>query len=422
MPLVKPRDKEKRDDFIERCMGDKTSVQDFPKRGQRFAVCNSLYNARNKKEEYSMSDVEKMASAIQSLTEVIAKGGHKPKDKGKDKDKSYHDDDDKMGHEEDKPKGSHKDKDVFATEDEARARAKEIGCVGIHSHMDNGKRIYMPCATHSAYDEAMKDKGAHKPDEEKPGKKPEDEMGGHKPDEERAYHKKPKKKSHTECDDDGECVCDTEIKQLVFESDVKSEDNGIFRGYASIFGNEDQGNDIVQKGAFTKSLEQRPASKVKMLFQHKTDEPIGVFTEIYEDQKGLFVKGQLAMGTQKGRETYELLKMGALDGMSIGFKADPTKQSYNENKRGVRTLKEVDLMEISLVTFPMNEQAMVQSIKGNSKSIREWEKILRDAGGLSRTEAKMGAKALSETLNQRDADDNQTLVTLIHKVANIIKQ
>ena len=422
MPLVKPRDKEKRDDFIERCMGDKTSVQDFPKRGQRFAVCNSLYNARNKKEEYSMSDVEKMASAIQSLTEVIAKGGHKPKDKEKDKDKSYHDDDDKMGHEEDKPKGSHKDKDVFATEDEARARAKEIGCVGIHSHMDNGKRIYMPCATHSAYDEAMKDKGAHKPDEEKPGKKPEDEMGGHKPDEERAYHKKPKKKSHTECDEDGECVCDTEIKQLVFESDVKSEDNGIFRGYASIFGNEDQGNDIVQKGAFTKSLEQRPASKVKMLFQHKTDEPIGVFESIYEDSKGLYVKGKLALGTQKGRDTYELLKIGALDGMSIGFKADPTKQGYNENKRGVRTFKEVDLMEISLVTFPMNEEAMVQSVKGNSKSIREWEKILRDAGGLSRTEAKMGAKALSETLNQRDADDNQTLVTLIHKVANIIKQ
>ena len=81
-----------------------------------------------------------------------------------------------------------------------------------------------------------------------------------------------------------------------------------------------------------------------MLFQHKTDEPIGVFEEIYEDQKGLFVKGKLALGTQKGREAYELLKIGALDGMSIGFRADPQKQSYNENKRGVRTLKEVDLI------------------------------------------------------------------------------
>ena len=193
MPLVKPRNKEKREDFLERCMGDKTSVDDFPSRGQRFAVCNALYNRRDKKEENSMEDIKGMAEAIKSLTGVIEKGYHK-----KPKDKSYHDDDDdKMGHEEDdknpkmghgddedKPKGSHKDKDVFSTEDEARARAKEIGGVGIHSHMDNGKRIYMPCATHDAYDEAMKDKGAHKPDEEKPGK-PKDEL------EEMGMHKKP---------------------------------------------------------------------------------------------------------------------------------------------------------------------------------------------------------------------------------------
>jgi hypothetical protein len=404
MPLVKPRDKEKRDDFIERCMGDETSVTDYPKRGQRFAVCNSLYNARNKKEEYSMTDVEKMASAIRTLTDVIAK------------EKMPKDDEETMKRETDK-------RDQFTTQEEALDRAKEIGCTGTHSMMDNGKRIFMPCGTHAAYDEARKSHYGKPHDEEKPGK-PKDELEqmDHYGEEHDKDKKKPKKKSHTECDDDGSCTCDTEIKKVVFESEVKSNEQGVFTGYGSIFGNEDQGNDVVQKGAFTKSLEERPASKVKMLFQHKTDEPIGVFTEIYEDQKGLFVKGQLAMGTQKGRETYELLKMGALDGMSIGFKADPTKQSYNENKRGVRTLKEVDLMEISLVTFPMNEQAMVQSVKGNSKSIREWEKILRDAGGLSRTEAKMGAKALSETLNQRDADDNQSLVTLIHKVANIIKQ
>ena len=404
MPLVKPRDKEKREDFLERCMGDETSVTDFPKRDQRFAVCNSLYNARNKKEEYSMTDVENMAGAIKTLTDIIAKE-KMPKDK-----------DDMMKEETSK-------RDQFTTEEEARDRAKELGCTGVHSMMDNGKRIFMPCGTHAAYDEARKGHYGKPHDEEKPGK-PKDELEqmDHYGDEHDKDKKKPKKKSVCVCQDDGKCQCDSEIKQLVFESEVKSNEQGVFTGDGSIFGNEDQGNDIVQKGAFTKSLEERPASKVKMLFQHKTDEPIGVFTEIYEDQKGLFVKGQLAMGTQKGRETYELLKMGALDGMSIGFKADPTKQSYNENKRGVRTLKEVDLMEISLVTFPMNEQAMVQSVKGNSKSIREWEKILRDAGGLSRTEAKIGAKALSETLNQRDADDNQSLVTLIHKVANIIKQ
>jgi HK97 family phage prohead protease len=403
MPLVKPKDKEKRDDFLERCMGDRTSYTDFPDRRQRFAVCNSLYNARNKKEEYSMTDVEKMAGAIKTLTDIIAKE-KMPKDK-----------DDMMKEETSK-------RDQFTTEDEARDRAKELGCTGIHSMMDNGKRIYMPCGTHAAYDEARQK--YHKPEERKPGEKPDDELEqmDHYGEEHDKDKKKPKKKSHVHCNDDGECQCDSEIKQIVFESDIKSHDNGIFKGYASIFGNEDQGNDIVQKGAFTKSLQQRPASKVKMLFQHKTDEPIGVFESIYEDSKGLYVKGKLALGTQKGRDTYELLKIGALDGMSIGFKADPQKQGYNENKRGVRTLKEVDLMEISLVTFPMNEQAMVQSVKGNSKSIRDWEKILRDAGGLSRTEAKIGAKALAESLNQRDADENKQLVALLHKVASIIKQ
>lgn len=374
MPLVKPRDKEKREDFVERCMGDETSVEDYPSRNQRFAVCNSLWNSRNKKEETTM--------------EEISKGYH---DTDKDK----------------------KAKDMFGTEDEARERAKEIGCVGTHSVMDNGKEVYMPCGTHDSYMEAVAKMG-HDENEEA-GNKPDEEMGMH--------DKKPKKKEICVCQDDGKCQCDTEIKKIVFESEVKAGEQGVFSGYGSIFGNEDQGNDIVQKGAFTKSLKERPARKVKMLFQHKTDEPIGVFEEIYEDQKGLFVKGRLALGTQKGRDAYELLKMGALDGMSIGFRADPQKQGYNENKRGVRTLKEVDLMEISLVTFPMNESALITSVKGNSKSIREWEEILRDAGGLSRTESKIGAKAIFKSLNpnQREAEQKQELVSLINKLANIIK-
>ena len=410
MPLVKPRYKEKREDFIERCMGDKTSVEDFPSRGQRLAVCNSLFNERNKKEEISMEETKLMAEAIQSLTKVIkVKDSKMPKDEEENKpneSKPYHDDDEK-----EKPDS----RDMFDNEDDARERAKEIGCVGIHSMMDNGKRIFMPCGTHAAYDEARKEHYGKPHDEEKPGK-PKDEL------EEMGMQKKPVK-SVCVCQVDGNCQCDSEIKQVVFESEVKvNGEEGIFTGYGSVFGNEDQGNDIVQKGAFTKSLNERPASKVKMLFQHKTDEPIGVFEEIREDEKGLFVKGRLALKTQKGRETYELLKMGALDGMSIGFRADPQKQGYNENKRGVRTLKEVDLMEISLVTFPMNEEAMVESVKGNNKSIREWEDILREVGGLSRTESKIGAKSLYKSLNQRDADETkQELVTLLHKVADIIK-
>ena len=409
MPLVKPRNKEKREDFLERCMGDKTSVDDFPSRGQRFAVCNALYNRRDKKEDNSMEETKLMAEAIQSLTKVIeVKDSKMPKDDEENKPNegkpTHYDDDEK-----EKPNA----RDIFDNEADARERAKEIGCVGVHTMMDNGKRMFMPCGTHAAYDEARKEHYGKPHDEEKPGK-PKDEL------EEMGMRKKPVK-SVCVCHDDGKCQCDSEIKKIVFESEVKSEDNGIFTGYGSIFGNEDQGNDIVQKGAFTKSLQDRPASKVKMLFQHKTDEPIGVFEEIYEDQKGLYVKGKLALGTQKGRETYELLKIGALDGMSIGFKADPQKQGYNENKRGIRTLKEVDLMEISLVTFPMNEDAVVETVKGNGKSIREWEDILREVGGLSRTESKIGAKSLYKSLNQREADNKQELVALLHKVADIIK-
>jgi len=400
MPLVKPKDKEKREDFMSRCMRDETSTSEYPNADQRLAVCSSQF--KNKKEEYSMSDIEKMGDAIKSLTDVIsskAKYGDGSNAKPKKPESEGFIDTSAM--EEDDMQKVSRAEDQFDNIDDAKEKAKEIGCVGTHKMDKDGKTIYMPCGTHDAYEEAIS-KGYGE--------------------EEDKYHKKPKKKSVCVCQDDGICQCDTELKHLTFETEIKSDAQGVFTGYGSIFGNEDQGNDIMKKGAFTKSLTKRPASKVKMLYQHKTDEPIGIFTDMYEDNKGLYVKGQLAMGTQKGREAYELLKMGALDGMSIGFKADPDKQGYNENKRGVRTLKEVDLMEISLVTFPMNESALIETVKGNAKNIREWEKILREAGGLSRTESKIGAKALSESLNQRDAEDKQTLADLILKVANKLKQ
>ena len=370
---------------MSRCMSDDKTTSEYPATDQRLAVCSSQYENR-KQEEYSMNDIEKMGQAIKSLTDVISSKAKKPEDDMKEA----------------------RDEDMFDNPTEARDKAKEIGCVGVHSMDKDGKTIFMPCGTHSAYEEAIS-------------------KGYGSDEEEDKYHKKPKKKpmkSVCVCQDDGVCQCDTEIKKLTFHSEVKANgEKGTFTGYGSIFGNEDQGSDIMQKGAFTKSLENRPARKVKLLYQHKTDEPIGVFEDMYEDEKGLFVKGKLAMGTQKGREAYELLKMGALDGMSIGFRADPEKQGYNESKRGTRTLKEVDLMEISLVTFPMNESALIETVKGNAKNIREWEKILREAGGLSRTEAKIGAKALSESLSQRDAgDDNKQLADLINKVADIIKQ
>ena len=191
--------------------------------------------------------------------------------------------------------------------------------------------------------------------------------------------------------------------ELILKSD---EEEGTFTGYASIFGNKDLGGDVVEQGAFVRSLRNRKAKKVKMLWQHKTDMPIGVYDRISEDGDGLKVSGRLALGTQGGRDAYELLKMGAIDGLSIGYKADPAKQYYDDRRRK-RHLKEVDLMEISLVTFPMNPKATIQAVKGIDRTIRDWEKFLREEGNLTRSESKIVAKAVNNSLkNQWDVDND----------------
>jgi HK97 family phage prohead protease len=217
---------------------------------------------------------------------------------------------------------------------------------------------------------------------------------------------------------------EVETKLIQFEFDCKSveEEKGEFEGYGSIFGNKDLGNDVVEAGAFSKSLRRRKPNQVKMLWQHKMDEPIGVFDKISEDGEGLQVKGRLALGTQRGKEAYELMKMGALDGLSIGYKVDPDKQEYDTRRRR-RMLKEIDLMEISLVTFPMNPKARVSAVKGEGWTIREWERFLRDEASLSRSDSKVGAKALVDTLTkQRDAGEAKTsLVDALRGITSKMK-
>jgi len=212
-----------------------------------------------------------------------------------------------------------------------------------------------------------------------------------------------------------------EIKSSIKAYDDEDEDKnyGTFEGYGSVFGNKDLGNDVIEAGAFAKSLKKRKPQNVKLLYQHKSDMPIGVFDEIKEDEHGLVVKGRLALKTQAGAEAYELLKMGALDGLSIGFRVNPKEVSYD--KRGnKRIIKEVDLMEVSLVTFPMNPQATVRSVKGEEISIREWENGMRDAFSLSRSEAKMAAKAVTDAFGQR-VDSNVELVDAIKNLTLTLK-
>jgi len=137
-----------------------------------------------------------------------------------------------------------------------------------------------------------------------------------------------------------------------------SEENRIV-GYASLFGAKDQGGDCVEQGAYSSSLKslQSGGRAVKMLWQHDPAQPIGVWDEVFEDKKGLYVSGRILEDVRAGAEALALLRAGAIDGLSIGYRTVKASKSQG----GGRSLKQLDLWEVSLVTFPMLPEARVQS-------------------------------------------------------------
>ena len=135
---------------------------------------------------------------------------------------------------------------------------------------------------------------------------------------------------------------------------------GVFEGYASLFGIADLGGDVVLSGAFRDSLNKRGADRVKMLWQHDPAEPIGAWTSIDEDARGLRVKGRLNREVARAREILALMREGQVDGLSIGFR---TLRATQDRKTGLRHLQKLDLWEISLVTFPMRPEARVAAVK-----------------------------------------------------------
>jgi hypothetical protein len=132
-----------------------------------------------------------------------------------------------------------------------------------------------------------------------------------------------------------------------------------FEGYASLFGKPDGAGDIVEPGAFTRSLARRPPDRVRMLYQHFAHEPIGVWEAIAEDARGLHVRGRLNPDVARGAEVASLLEQGALNGLSIGFRA---LRARRDRATGRRRLHEVELWEISVVTFPLLEGSEVTAI------------------------------------------------------------
>lgn len=188
--------------------------------------------------------------------------------------------------------------------------------------------------------------------------------------------------------------------------------DGTVEGYGSVFGVRDNYDDVIAKGAFTQSLKDHKAAGTMpaMLWQHDADKPIGVWTEMVEDEKGLRIKGQLAMETVKGKEAHALLKMGALNGLSIGF---VSKEWAYDRETEVRTLTAIDLWEVSLVTFPANEKARVTNVKSADEMAtpKDAEKALRDAG-FSKSDATAFVSRVMRMGEVRSDSANSTAVAM----------
>lgn len=207
------------------------------------------------------------------------------------------------------------------------------------------------------------------------------------------------------------------MKTLDFATEFKAMgDTGTFEGYAAIFGNVDQGGDVIERGAFKEFVKTRDG-KVLVLYQHSSRDPIGK-ADVKQDDKGLYFAGQLELNDGMGRKAHALMKSGLLDGMSIGFDVLPGGQKVLENN--VRELTKLKLWEISPVTFGMNELARIEAVKAAAQiaTIREFENFLRDEAGFSHAQAKLlavgGWKALQDARDESglSADAKQLIETI----------
>lgn len=173
-------------------------------------------------------------------------------------------------------------------------------------------------------------------------------------------------------------------KQFAFKASAVNPD-GTFTGYGSVFGNVDSYNEVVAKGAFSESLAEIKASgdPLPALWQHNNDQPIGGYDTLEEDDTGLKVSGFLmvdAIGL--AREAHALMQRRVVKGLSIGYYVRG--DSYDEKTR-IRTLTKLDLQEISIVTFPANDEALIDTVKqklarGDLPTLREFEKSQRELG------------------------------------------
>lgn len=225
------------------------------------------------------------------------------------------------------------------------------------------------------------------------------------------------------------CVPEVKFTSLDFK---QADADGSFEGYASLFNREDLGRDIVLPGAFRESLAARGPRGIKLLFQHDANQPIGIWTTLEEDGRGLYAQGRLMREVGRAREVMALMRAGALDGLSIGFK---TVKARRDRATGVRRLEKIDLWEISIVTFPLLPEARITTTKDTKEkpfasappTEREFERWLTRDAGLTRSEARAlmraglpGLKALRDAGQGAKESEEARLAALMRRAARTL--
>lgn len=215
------------------------------------------------------------------------------------------------------------------------------------------------------------------------------------------------------------------LKVRDFDFDIKAvEEDGSFNGYGSVFGVVDSYQEVVAKGAFADSLAElaRKGRPVPVLWQHRSSEPIGAWSDLREDDHGLFGKGSILLDAgDMERRAYAHMKARTVTGLSIGYWV--RESSYDE-KTGIRTLTKLDLVEISLVTFPANDDARVEAVKfklahGELPTDREYEKFLREAGFSKTRAAGLVSHGLAE-MRRRESDREETMTPALKGLSDTL--
>lgn len=196
---------------------------------------------------------------------------------------------------------------------------------------------------------------------------------------------------------------ETKFAQMEIKVESASDEFLTVSGYGSVFGVTDQGGDVVEPGAFRESI--ASGAVPKMLWQHDPSQPIGVWDSVAEDARGLFMRGRISKRTVKGAEVCEMIQMGAIDGLSIGY---AIKDNGSRLQDGRRFISDVELWETSVVTFPMNRSAGITEAKSaddmtEAEIKRHVEKSLRKIG-ISAREAKAMASASIKGMDEGPRD------------------